>query len=1359
VTGMKVGFTLEGAKNGSTLLVVNSVNFPEDAIYYDGGDFGVEYLNGAYVLVQGFSLTAEEDGSTVTVSATAGYTPDLSYSTDGKQWTPVDLETPLTVTLEKAGDKVYFKGDNPSGLGRNETQYVTIDGTGKLSATGDATTLLDRAGSVSDLPDYAFYKLFEGNEGLVSAKKLLLPTQTLSAFCYDEMFANCTSLTETPELSALTLSVACYHGMFYGCSSLKTAPVLPAVNTSDYCYYEMFSGCTSLTSAPALNAEKTTLGCYACMFADCTSLTVAPALPATFISESCYDDMFYGCNNLLEAPALPGIVLDEYCYREMFSGCVKLQTTPVLPATYLYYGCYESMFKNCTSLKETSQIYATEGAADSMNSMFIGCNSLSVVRINLQNWDVKPSLWLYGVAMEGVFVCPETLPDERGDSRIPNGWVVAESTFTVWFNILNQIKSTAVGKPYGQEIAEYRLPTTVSLSIDRYRFAGWSYGMSGAIIEEEVISVSDDLVLYAVLSRVPYIYDEDGNELPESETNWYLGDDNVVHIVYSDVTLSEICGFPIKLENTCKTLTLDGFELTSYDGVGLILTEDTEISLAGISSINVTGSKTLGRTVTGIGIDANGKNVVFDGAGSLLLEVNTLSLNVRAGSIYVYGVQAKLFQAYGSGTISITAGLAENTAVIAENSYSVGVKADDVYVTSGKVIAKSYGAITAGNAYSYGVFTGDVSLTGGSLECSSGEVSEGLSASSAAIRGRLEGLTVMKATVEGANERNDSGTGFTQKEMDVPVAVYCVPKISVYRAYASDAVGYAKNPVFGKPVSSYELYTADVFNFDASMYLTLEYLSNGEWVVGTPAEVCTIFDSITDESVSVMVSTFEGTPAGEWLFRLTNGISGDNFAFAEFSVTVEKMPGVVPDDPDLLSKTDSSITVATIDGVEYSVDGENWRTSVVGRITFDELVGGETYAVYARSVETENVAASVPNTSLKVTVYTYIENLRALAVKDLEAYVGENYTEGIEEVFESVKREVNRCYNADAVNEAKNFGFSRIYLFSQKERTKRMIELAAGETPSDEMITVIRFAKTRIEAVIDINDLDAEYAVGVLDISQQHEKEAIDELVVDKENVSTALKACLVEVKRLIDSGTDMADVQARASEGRAKVVFRSEKDRIKAQVETLAKQEENRTTELVALVEKVKGEIDSAPDFDKLVELSTSAIARVSLRIEKDGIKAKLDELAGANLSRELKSFVEQQKTVVDAAEDEATLTATKATVITAVTGKKAEEELLSAKNSAKAEIYAYGYGAVSENVKSAMQGALDGIDSATTSEEVEQAKALGVQAIERQIAADARLPLWVIVMIIVFSFVILALVALIILKKTKFKKVIRRR
>ena len=298
-------------------------------------------------------FTAEEANSTVAMMKN-GSAPSVSleYSTDGNTWSPFVVGT-TTVTLANIGDKMYVRATSAGNIriGSSMPDYNKFVMTGKISASGNVNTLLEQNGNA-----------------------------TLTSYCYNSMFYNCSSLTSAPELPATTLTFGCYSNMFFGCTSLTQAPELPATTLADNCYNGMFE--------------------------DCLSLTTAPKLPATTLAEGCYANMFYGCSSLTQAPELPATTLATECYYGMFSNCLSLTTAPKLPATTLAEGCYANMFENCSNLN-TIKLGYTGNLADDPSYAF--------------------DYWVSGVDSTGTFYYNGT-DTTTGESAIPEGWTVTPFT-------------------------------------------------------------------------------------------------------------------------------------------------------------------------------------------------------------------------------------------------------------------------------------------------------------------------------------------------------------------------------------------------------------------------------------------------------------------------------------------------------------------------------------------------------------------------------------------------------------------------------------------------------------------------------------------------------------------------------------------------------------------------------------------------------------------------------------------------------------------------------------------------------------------------------------------------------------------
>ena len=170
---------------------------------------------------KGLTFTAQSANATIDCVKNGNAAPVIYYSRDGKNWTAwgeLDLnpefntdfnyQAAKAITLTNIGDKVYFKGDNPNGIGSGSDDTSTGDMnfimTGTIAASGNVNSLLDNGdgSTITEIPnDYCFY----------------------------DLFYNCSSLTTPPELPATILKPGCYRRMFHSCTNLTVAPVLPAL--------------------------------------------------------------------------------------------------------------------------------------------------------------------------------------------------------------------------------------------------------------------------------------------------------------------------------------------------------------------------------------------------------------------------------------------------------------------------------------------------------------------------------------------------------------------------------------------------------------------------------------------------------------------------------------------------------------------------------------------------------------------------------------------------------------------------------------------------------------------------------------------------------------------------------------------------------------------------------------------------------------------------------------------------------------------------------------------------------------------------------------------------------------------------
>lgn len=127
------------------------------------------------------------------------------------------------VQLDGIGEYILFRGESASGLFNSTSGYYQVKLSGKFDAQGSVTSLLDASCERTDVPAYAYRRLFYECSNLMSAPKV--PAGTLAEGCYKEMFAKCTNLVDAPALPSKELKKDCYSHMFDGCSNLSSMNV------------------------------------------------------------------------------------------------------------------------------------------------------------------------------------------------------------------------------------------------------------------------------------------------------------------------------------------------------------------------------------------------------------------------------------------------------------------------------------------------------------------------------------------------------------------------------------------------------------------------------------------------------------------------------------------------------------------------------------------------------------------------------------------------------------------------------------------------------------------------------------------------------------------------------------------------------------------------------------------------------------------------------------------------------------------------------------------------------------------------------------------------------------------------------
>ena len=149
----------------------------------------------------------------------------IEYSSDKTNWSTLGTTSTTALTRTIApGEKLYLRCKTNNWSDGTPNMYTNkIDGTSKIG--GNIMSLLYGSSfngqtTVKNRNQYrVFGAIFENNTNLISAEKLII-TDALQFSCMS-MFKGCTSLTTSPELLCATLETFCYDNLFAMCSSLN----------------------------------------------------------------------------------------------------------------------------------------------------------------------------------------------------------------------------------------------------------------------------------------------------------------------------------------------------------------------------------------------------------------------------------------------------------------------------------------------------------------------------------------------------------------------------------------------------------------------------------------------------------------------------------------------------------------------------------------------------------------------------------------------------------------------------------------------------------------------------------------------------------------------------------------------------------------------------------------------------------------------------------------------------------------------------------------------------------------------------------------------------------------------------------
>ena len=267
----------------------------KNCIYNPTHDYSKDYL----------TFRVLSNGTIGWNSVGSGSAKTIQYSKNNGTWTSITASSSMSIPVV-VGDVVRFKGTNTAYCTGNKANYSSFGsteggvggGTAQFNAEGNIMSLVygdNFDGQTALTSSYNFCQLFKCSH-CVSAENLVLPTMTLTQYCYRAMFSRCGDLIKVPALPATTLAKGCYWYMFEQSPSFTDAPELPAETLVAECYGHMFEACTSLNyikcmavsgfSATSAKTDWTKTVASSGTFVKDGSVSVTPSQPQLRVLQS-----------------------------------------------------------------------------------------------------------------------------------------------------------------------------------------------------------------------------------------------------------------------------------------------------------------------------------------------------------------------------------------------------------------------------------------------------------------------------------------------------------------------------------------------------------------------------------------------------------------------------------------------------------------------------------------------------------------------------------------------------------------------------------------------------------------------------------------------------------------------------------------------------------------------------------------------------------------------------------------------------------------------------------------------------------------------------------------------------------------
>ena len=363
-----------------------------NCIYNPNHDYSKDYL----------TLKVLSDGTIGWNSIGTGAAKTIYYSKNNGAWTTLSASSSTTISV-LTGDVVRFKGTNTAYCSGNKANYSGFGST--EAGVGGGTSMFNVEGNVMSLVygdnfdgqtaltgTYNFCQLFKCTH-CVSAENLVLPTMTLTQYCYRAMFSRCGELVKVPALPATTLAKGCYWYMFEHSPSFTDAPDLPAQTLVKECYGHMLEQCTSLNYIKCMAVSGLTASSAKTDWVKTVSAT------GTFVKDSSISTTTWGRGNA----GIPSgwVVFDDVAVIAPTITCDVNNNVSITSETQgasIYYKLYDdanyTLYATPVTITATTVVSAySELSGEESRVVNTNCEYVSDVPLEASNRDLKK--WNY----------------------------------------------------------------------------------------------------------------------------------------------------------------------------------------------------------------------------------------------------------------------------------------------------------------------------------------------------------------------------------------------------------------------------------------------------------------------------------------------------------------------------------------------------------------------------------------------------------------------------------------------------------------------------------------------------------------------------------------------------------------------------------------------------------------------------------------------------------------------------------------------------------------------------------------------------------------------------------------------------